>query len=160
MLILFFGEEWLDLGGDENFRESYSGEPENRRLKCICFNTFVWFQIFNEINARKVNGEWNVLEGFFDNSMFSSILLVTIICQFILVQYCAEIAGTVWLDEKQWAFCVVVGCVSFPVGQLTLWFPVDLQQGMVGVNPDWFYKDNDFVHGDSGANYSTPEMKN
>jgi len=159
LCLLTMGEDFLDLKAPHNFEdEDTSGR--NETLMAICFNTFVWFQIFNEINARKVNGEWNVIEGFFDNTMFSSILLVTIICQFILVQYCADIAGTVWLDEKQWAFCVVVGCVSFPVGQLTLWFPVDLEQGMVDVNPDWFYIDKQFVAGhDSGASYSTPSMQ-
>jgi len=157
LILLTQGEDFLDIKAPHHYEDNDT-DGRNETLMAICFNTFVWFQIFNEINARKVNGEWNVLEGFFDNSMFSSILLITIICQFLLVQYCSDIAGTVWLDEKQWAFCVVVGCVSFPVGQLTLWFPVDLTQGMVDVNPDWFYINKDFVGAETGNDYSTPEV--
>merc|ERR1719378_1398678 len=147
MLILFFGEKWLDLEGEDNFRESYNGELENRRLKCIIFNTFVWMQIFNEINARKVNGEWNVVEGFFDNWMFSAILALTSILQFLIVQFGGTWTSTIDLNLQQWAFCVVVGTVSFPVGQMTLWFPVDLEEGMAKVDKEWFYIDEEFVKG-------------
>jgi magnesium-transporting ATPase (P-type) len=157
MLILFFGEEWLDLGGDENFRESYSGEPENRRLKCIVFNTFVWMQIFNEINARKVNGEWNVIDGFFDNWMFSAILLLTAVLQFLIVQYADDWASTISLNVQQWAFCVVVGTVSFPIAQIALWVPVNYEYGMVEVNPEFFYVDKKFVESyGHGATTSSP----
>ena len=27
------------------------------------FNTFIWFQLFNEFNARKLYGERNIFEG-------------------------------------------------------------------------------------------------
>ena len=55
-VLLFNGEEWLGLEGAENMRLDADGEPDKVRLKTIIFNTFVWMQIFNEINARKVNG--------------------------------------------------------------------------------------------------------
>jgi len=146
MVILFKGEEWLGLEGDSNFRDGSSGEPENRRLKCIIFNTFVWMQIFNEINARKVNGEWNVVEGFFDNWMFSAILALTSLLQFLIVQYADVFANTMELNVQQWAFCVVVGTVSFPISQIALWVPVDYETGMVEVNPEYFYVDPNFVN--------------
>ena len=45
------------------------------------FNTFVLMQIFNELNARKIHGERNVFEGVFNNPIFCSILLGTLIIQ-------------------------------------------------------------------------------
>jgi len=42
------------------------------------FNTFVFMQIFNEINARKLGAhEYNVFEGFFNNWLFLGILIFT-----------------------------------------------------------------------------------
>lgn len=145
MVILFNGEKWLDLEGAENFEDDGHGHLENRRLKCMIFNTFVWLQIFNEINARKVNGEWNVVEGFFDNWMFSAILALTAVLQFGIVQFAGDFANTIDLNVQQWAFCVVVGTVSFPISQIALWVPVDYETGMVEVNPEYFYVDEAFV---------------
>merc|ERR1719412_1063947 len=92
-VLLFNGEEWLGLEGEENERDG-----EKVRLKTMIFNTFVWMQIFNEINARKVNGEWNVFAGFFDNWMFSAILLLTAVLQFLIVQYADDWASTISLN--------------------------------------------------------------
>jgi Ca2+ transporting ATPase len=74
--------------------------------RTVIFNAFVFLQIFNEINSRKVCGgasrrptarandecacgsaEWNVFERFFDNAMFPSILAIT-----VAVQVCAAAA--------------------------------------------------------------------
>jgi len=146
LVLLFKGESWLGLEGRENERNG-----EKIRLKTMIFNTFVWMQIFNEINARKVNGEWNVVKGFFDNSMFSIILFITAVLQFLIVQFGGEWTSTMTLNFQQWMFCVVVGTVSFPVGQIVLWFPVDMTEGMVKVDPEWFYVDHDFVDGNHSA---------
>lgn len=154
IIILFAGDSLLDLTDASHsivVSCDANGLPEvvsNRTLKCIVFNTFVWFQIFNEVNARKVNGEWQVFEGFFDNYMFSMILFTTVILQVFIVEVGDCITQTKHLTAKQWLFCVVCGAVSFPVGQLVLWFPVDLEQGMVNVKDEWFLVDKEFVDAD------------
>ena len=44
-------------------------------------------QVFNEINSRKLGDkEYNVFAGFFNNSLFISILIFTIVVQLILVE--------------------------------------------------------------------------
>ena len=40
----------------------------------MLFNVFVIFQIFNEVNARKIHGEKNVFKGIFTNIIFLSIM--------------------------------------------------------------------------------------
>ena len=46
----------------------------------IFFQAFVLMQVFNEINCRKLLGtQFNVFEGFFNNSMFIIIIIFTII---------------------------------------------------------------------------------
>jgi Ca2+ transporting ATPase len=43
------------------------------------FNIFVVLQIFNMINARKINDEKNIFEGFFTNKMFILVWLAIIL---------------------------------------------------------------------------------
>jgi hypothetical protein len=63
LCLLTMGEDFLDLKAPHNFEDGDTN-GRNETLMAICFNTFVWFQIFNEINARKVNGG-NFLKLFF-----------------------------------------------------------------------------------------------
>ncbi len=45
-------------------------------------------QVFNEINCRKLkNEDKNVFEGFFDNNLFIFIIVLTIIIQYLFVQF-------------------------------------------------------------------------
>lgn len=70
----------------------------------IVFNTFVFAQIFNEINARSINDEMNVFKGLFKNFLFISILIITMVIQYGLVEYGGEYVGTVHLTNDQWYF--------------------------------------------------------
>jgi hypothetical protein len=46
----------------------------------LIFHSFVFLQVFNEINSRKLGAyEYNVFAGFFDNAMFLGIIIGTII---------------------------------------------------------------------------------
>lgn len=50
------------------------------------FQIFVFMQLFNQINARKIEeGELNVFSGFFSNCMFVSITIVTVLVQVLMV---------------------------------------------------------------------------
>ncbi len=40
----------------------------------IVFNAFVLLQLFNQVNARKIRDEANILDGFLDNRLFLYIL--------------------------------------------------------------------------------------
>lgn len=46
----------------------------------MIFNTFVFLQVFNEINSRKLGkDEYNVFKGFFNNLLFLLIIVFTIV---------------------------------------------------------------------------------
>jgi magnesium-transporting ATPase (P-type) len=52
----------------------------------MIFNTFVFMQVFNQINARKLGVyEYNVFRGFFNNWLFLFIMIVTIGVQICMV---------------------------------------------------------------------------
>lgn len=47
----------------------------------MIFNTFVLMTLFNEVNARKIHGQRNILEGLHKNYLFLGIWFGTIISQ-------------------------------------------------------------------------------
>lgn len=53
----------LYFAGPEILSYDRSSEDEMLQLDTVIFNTFVWRQIFNEFNNRRLDNRFNVLEG-------------------------------------------------------------------------------------------------
>ncbi|CAK4837714.1 unnamed protein product, partial [Aphanomyces euteiches] len=84
----------------------------------MVFNTFVFLQLFNEINARRIHDEMNVFEGIFSNQLFVGISVIQIVLQVCIVQFGGVAFGCVALNGGQWAACVLIGALSLPMGAL------------------------------------------
>jgi calcium-translocating P-type ATPase len=81
-VILFYGPSIL---GTDNGLTKPLGAPSQHFT--FFFNLFVFLQIFNEFNCRKIkDDEKNVFIGIFENSLFVFIMLATIVVQILLVQ--------------------------------------------------------------------------
>ncbi|KAL3161892.1 hypothetical protein ABBQ38_008979 [Trebouxia sp. C0009 RCD-2024] len=81
----------------------------------IVFNAFVLMQLFNQVNARKIYDEANVVSGITANKLFSAILTGEAILQVVIVQYGGKWFQTVPLTPVQWAACTGIGAVSLLV---------------------------------------------
>ena len=77
MVLLFKGHELM--GVENGARQPLTAPPSQHFT--VIFNAFVWMQVFNEINARKIHGERNVFENFFSNHVFTGIVFGTAITQ-------------------------------------------------------------------------------
>ena len=54
-----------------------SWTPENGLHFTLIFHTFVFMQVFNEVNCRKIGAKpVNIFAGFFSNWMFGVVILV------------------------------------------------------------------------------------
>eukprot|EP00123_Amoebidium_parasiticum_P012647 comp21496_c0_seq1/m.29799 comp21496_c0_seq1/g.29799 ORF comp21496_c0_seq1/g.29799 comp21496_c0_seq1/m.29799 type:complete len:976 (-) comp21496_c0_seq1:248-3175(-) len=84
----------------------------------LFFNTFVMCQLFNEINARKIHGELNVFQGFFNSPLFLGVMLFTLVMQYVMVQFGGEWVGCTPLNLEQWLRCIFIGALGLPVGVL------------------------------------------
>lgn len=113
-----FNDDAAHGGGFTTEDEDHGTVPSDRHYTLI-FNAFVFLQFFNEINCRKVNDELNVFKAFFANLYFTGVLVVTLICQFILVQFVGDFAETVAISWEDWGICIALGVTSLPVGWLT-----------------------------------------
>jgi Ca2+ transporting ATPase len=114
-LMLFAGDVWF---GWTTKLASESWTEENGEHFTMVFNTFVFMQVFNEINARKIKaGELNVFAQFFNNWLFMFIEFGTIIVQIVIVQYGGQFIKCSPLTWQQQVFCVCIGAVSLIWGK-------------------------------------------
>jgi len=90
----------------------------------MIFNTFVFMQIFNEINARKIKAnEYNVFDGFFNNFLFLFVEVLTIVVQVALMQYGGSAVKTSYLTLDQHLWCAGIGALSLIVGYVVKFLP-------------------------------------
>lgn len=99
---------------------------ENGLHYTMIFNTFVFMQVFNEINSRKIHDEFNVFDRFFNNPMFLFVIVVTIVVQIALVEFGGEAVKCSPLTAKQHLICIAIGSVSLIVGFLVKLLPISL----------------------------------
>jgi len=119
MVLLFKGD--VILGIENGARQPLSAPPSAHFT--IIFNTFVWMQVFNEINARKIHGERNVFENFFSNHVFTGIVFGTAFSQVLIVEFGGTAFSCTGLNWKQWLICVLLGAGELLWGQLIAFVP-------------------------------------
>ncbi|KAI8897268.1 hypothetical protein BC833DRAFT_527276, partial [Globomyces pollinis-pini] len=84
----------------------------------IVFNTFIFCQLFNEVNCRSITDDVNIFKGLSKNKTFMAIFVITLIGQIFLVQ----VGGIVFsldpngLSFDHWILCIVLGSGSIWVG--------------------------------------------
>lgn len=65
------------------------------------FQAFVFCQIFNQINARKLEGdEFNVFEGILRNPLFIGVIIFTLVIQMVIVEIGGRITKTYPLTQN------------------------------------------------------------
>ncbi|KAL3690214.1 hypothetical protein R1sor_016523 [Riccia sorocarpa] len=92
-------------------------------LLCMIFNSFVFCQVFNEVNARKPE-TFNIFKGFLNNRLFLYVLLFTSGVQVLIVEFAGVFASTVKLSWDKWLICIGFGLFSWPLGLAVKLIPV------------------------------------
>lgn len=110
----FAGERLLGYEGVENGAI---------RLQTLVFNTFVWLQIFNELNNRRLDNRLNIFEGITHNYFFIAINLIMIGGQVLIVFVGGEAFRITRLDGKEWGLSIGLGAISIPFGVLIRLLP-------------------------------------
>ncbi|XP_061365574.1 calcium-transporting ATPase 2, plasma membrane-type-like isoform X5 [Gastrolobium bilobum] len=92
-------------------------------LNTLIFNSFVFCQVFNEINSREME-ELDVFKGIWDNHVFVVVIGCTVFFQIIIVEYLGTFANTTPLSLVQWIFCLSVGYMGMPIATHLKQIPV------------------------------------
>ncbi|EKD12242.1 calcium-translocating P-type ATPase [Drepanopeziza brunnea f. sp. 'multigermtubi' MB_m1] len=98
--------------------------PEKQlELNTVIFNTFVWMQIFNEFNNRRLDNRFNIFAGLQHNFFFIGINCIMVGAQIAIVYIGGEAFAITRIDGTQWAICLVLASFSWPMGVLIRLFP-------------------------------------
>ena len=90
----------------------------------IVFQTFVFMQLFNQINARKLGErEWNVFASFFNNFMFIAILIVTFAVQMLIVEFGGRYMRAYPLSMRDNGICAAIASFTLVWGLILKCIP-------------------------------------
>jgi Ca2+-transporting ATPase len=91
--------------------------PENLLvLRTMIFNVFVFLQVFNELNCRRIDDTINVFKNVLNNKIFIIVQFIVLAGQILIVQWGGQAFKTVPLTGQQWLLTVLIGSLSLPMG--------------------------------------------
>ncbi|KAJ8121882.1 hypothetical protein ONZ43_g1779 [Nemania bipapillata] len=114
--VLYFAGARI-LGYDPN------NATQQKELDTMVFNTFVWMQIFNEFNNRRLDNKFNIFEGVQRNKFFIGITVLMVGLQILIIFVGGDAFEIKPINGDQWAICVVSAIVCLPWGVLIRLFP-------------------------------------
>ena len=100
-------------------------EGESRHLT-NAFNVFVVLQIFNMINVRKINDEFNIFDGLFDNYVFVIIWFIIVGGQVIIVCLTGDVFKVAknGIHYSHWIIAIVLGFSTWLIRFALIWVPI------------------------------------
>jgi len=102
-----------------------SSPGDQADLKTLVFNCFVFCQIFNQLNCRRLDRKFNIFEGFFRNYYFMAIFAIMVGGQILIVQVGGAAFQVSSLRARDWGISIIVGFMSIPIGALVRCLPTE-----------------------------------
>ena len=97
----------LYFAGSSILGYSKSDSVLQTELDTIVFNTFVWMQIFNEFNNRRLDNKLNIFEGVHRNAFFIVINIIMVAGQVMIIFVGGAAFQIKRIDGTQWAICIL-----------------------------------------------------
>jgi len=118
------GTNLVNFGREYNYKplDDYYGPSRHFTL---IFNVFVWMQIFNFLNARKIEDELNIFENIFASTLFIQIVILIIVLQILCVFFGnrAMACSPHGLNLEQWGWSLGIGLIGIPWGTFIKMLP-------------------------------------
>ncbi|KAG0253988.1 hypothetical protein BG011_006034 [Mortierella polycephala] len=112
LALLYYGAKLFHL-------EDANGDLSSENLKVLrtmIFNAFVFLQVFNELNCRRIDDSVNIFKNLHNNKIFILVQVIVVGLQYLIVQFGGQAFKTVSLTSQQWLVTVLIGSLSLPVG--------------------------------------------
>lgn len=143
------GRRFYPFSNTEQYKHTWSVMIGPSRHYTVVFNAFVWLQVFNMINARKIANEVNVFAGAMSNGLWLVIMVVIGVLQVLLVQF-AGFTLDCHLDGltlEQWGLCVLLGSFTLVVQLLLHLVPAE----QIKFIPQTGQKESDLLTGSTSV---------
>ncbi|KAJ4395174.1 plasma membrane calcium [Didymella pomorum] len=115
----------LYFAGGEILGYDLSDPDKKLELDTVIFNSFVWMQIFNIFNNRRLDNKLNIFEGIHRNHFFTFIVVMIIGLQVMII----FVGGRAFqikpggIDGTQWAISIITGFICIPWAVAIRYFP-------------------------------------
>ena len=127
-VIIFYGDYIFGVPSDRNL-EHFMWNNVNGYHFTIFFNIFVYMQVFNSINARKLQkDELNVFTGIMGNWLYILIQSIIFGGQIILVTFGGRAVRTHALSLKQHIDCLLISSMTLVWGFFVKLLPIDVTE--------------------------------
>lgn len=115
MLLTFVGDSMMNIksGRYEDLADDEKHKPTQHMT--LVFNTFVWMQLFNEINCRKIHDEFNVFEGVMQNRVYVYVTILQILMQIFIIEATGDFFNCKPLTVGQWGVSIAFGAAALPL---------------------------------------------
>ncbi|KAF6754524.1 calcium-transporting ATPase [Ephemerocybe angulata] len=117
VVILIFHFRGLDF---LNLPDTFEG---HRTLKTLVFNAFVFAQIFNSVNCRRLDNKLNIFEGIVKNRYFLVITAIEIAIQVVIIFVGSSAFQVRRIGGREWGISLALGFVSIPWGAVIRCMP-------------------------------------
>eukprot|EP01113_Clastostelium_recurvatum_P039548 TRINITY_DN604_c0_g1_i1.p1 TRINITY_DN604_c0_g1~~TRINITY_DN604_c0_g1_i1.p1 ORF type:complete len:1064 (-),score=338.27 TRINITY_DN604_c0_g1_i1:106-3297(-) len=97
---------------------------DSRHHYTLLFNTFVFMQLFNEINSRELENRINVFRGLHKSYLFMIVIVLTLAIQVVFVQLGDRFTQTDPLAWYEWFECVAIGAFCMVIGVFQRMLPI------------------------------------
>lgn len=123
-IIIFYGDWLFNVPSDRELSH-YQWDNINGYHFTVFFNIFVFLQVFNSINARKLGkSEKNVFSGIFDNFLYIGVQLFIVFGQVIMVQVGGRALRTHALSAYQHLLCIAIAASCLVIGFIVKLLPI------------------------------------
>ena len=90
------------------------------KINSVFFNVFIFMQLGNLLNARKINDEWNIFQGIFSSSVFMMVYALILLLQVVIMEvpFMNLVFGIQKITTNQWILAIVIGVFSIVFGYI------------------------------------------
>ncbi|KAG8934505.1 hypothetical protein FRC01_002237 [Tulasnella sp. 417] len=123
IILLFHFAGDIIFGWDKSTHTEIQTEQWHAELNTLVFNAFVFCQIFNSINSRRIDSKKNVFLGIHKNFYFIFITLIEVAAQITIVFVGGAAFSVHHLSGRSWGVSLALGFGSLPLGFLIRLIP-------------------------------------
>ncbi|EJT82219.1 hypothetical protein GGTG_02193 [Gaeumannomyces tritici R3-111a-1] len=98
-------------------------DADRAQVQTVVFNAYMFMQVFNQLNCRRVDNGLDVFEGLLEDIWFLGVQALSVFGQILIVFTGGNTFGTVPLTGQQWGWSVMLGILVIPVGVVIRYIP-------------------------------------
>jgi magnesium-transporting ATPase (P-type) len=110
----------------DSYSTSYNKYHVYSRHITFVYNVFVFMQVFNFFNCRKINDEINIIKGVLTNYIFCGIVMLIVLLQWVIIYFLDKpfkLYNFRGLSLQQWFISLLIAFIVIPFSTILRMLP-------------------------------------